>query len=402
MGRFRASPALVCLALLAASGTLAIGAPIVTNSSFEADTFAEWPGYSQFGSPPDNGPITGWTTNRLTSTGINPVTSGNPLNPFLNGQAPPAGTKAAFIQGSQAGGRYLRQDVSGFVPGQVYRMRYYEAERGAGGPASPYVIVGGQTVVPEHRIRGNLGFRLRLSEPFVASSATLAIELGNGSVYASGDNTVLYDAVSFVEAPVTRLLSDGGFENPVQPGPNPLDLFKQAGGTGNGTLAGSLWTWTGAAGISQDGSAFEGPGQFAIVGCQHALIQRIGTFYQTLTGLQPGASYELTWYDAARNSQSQGNPYQVLVDSLTVFGGVSGYRPTNNAYEARFSDEFFATAPTAVVTFRGLGLGGPDVTSFFDDVRLTQLTVVPEPATFALLGLALAARRARRRRRPAA
>lgn len=331
------------------------------------------------------------------NTGINPIQDGRA--PFLNGQVPPAGTKAVFIQQGQTGPRWIRQDVSGFVPGQWYQLRYYEAERGAGGanaPASPYARIGGVTLVPEHRIQGTGGFRLKYSEPFLATAATLTLELGNGTRFAAGDNTINYDAVSFVSPPLSRPLPHGGFESPVQPGLGPYDLFEQASGTGNGTLAGSLWTWTGGAGISQDGSAFEGPGQSAIVGIQHALIQGTGTFYQTLTGLEPGASYELSWYDAARNSQNQGNPYQVLVDSLIVFGGGGGYRPTNNAYQLRTSDEFFATASTAVVTFRGLGISGQDVTTFFDDVRLTILT--PEPSSLLLVGLGMAARLARRRR----
>jgi hypothetical protein len=355
------------------------------------DNYTVWPGYTS-----DNGGgIIGWP-GLAGRTGIN--SSATSINPFLNGQTPPDGKQAVFIQN---GGGYVGQTVSGFTVGQAYRLIYYETERGINGPASPYAKVGGQTLVSEHRIQGAGGFKQIMSYPFVATSGSLSLELGNGTRYSSGDNTVLYDAVSF--SPVTGSpIPDGGFESHVQPGPGSFDLFKQANGTGNGTLAGSAWTWTVGAGISRDGSAFEGGNQSALEGVQHALIQNLGTFSQTLS-LLPGWEYQLTWLDAARNSQNGGNAYQVVEDGNVVFGGTGGYTPTNSGYLRRVSDLFVTDDATTLLTFRGLTpySSSTDVTTFFDAVEaipVRQVEVIPEPGTLTLLGLAALARLALRRR----
>ena len=391
MREFSILLASLCGLVAVGSATITSAMPVAANPSFEDDNYTVWPGYTS-----DNGgAITGWP-DLAGRTGINNITTS--INPFLNGQTPPDGNQAAFIQN---GGGYIRQAVSGFIPGQSYRLLYYETERGTGGPASPYAKVGGQAIVSEHRIQGASGFKEVLSYPFVATASTLSLELGNGTRYSSGDNTVLYDAVSF--SPVKgSAIPDGGFESPVQPGPGSWELFKQANGTGNGTLAGSAWVWTGGAGISHDGSAFEGGNQSALEGVQHALIQNLGTFSQTLN-LLPGWEYELTWLDAARNSQNGGNAYQVLVDGVPVFGGAGGFTPTDFGYLRRWSDAFLADSSTALLTFSGLTPLGPgtDMTTFFDAVEaipVREVIPIPEPATLSLLGLAALARLPFRRR----
>src|SRR5262245_12179604 len=88
---------------------------VVVNASFEADTFANFPGYVN-----GNGPITGW--NALGGHGVNPGTFGGP---FTDNGTIPDGTKAAFLQEPGP----LRQTISGFNIGATYQIQYYENSR---------------------------------------------------------------------------------------------------------------------------------------------------------------------------------------------------------------------------------------------------------------------------------
>src|SRR5262245_56658408 len=84
--------------MLLAAGPLFLAATgfgqVITNPSFELDSFTVSPGYIS-----GNSPITGWTANDNSRAGIS-LTGGG--SPFVNNGAIPNGTKGAFIQSGVA------------------------------------------------------------------------------------------------------------------------------------------------------------------------------------------------------------------------------------------------------------------------------------------------------------
>jgi len=160
----------------------------VLNPSFEADTFATYPGYS---TQAGNGPITGWTMSTPGNTGINPTAGGSP---FANNGAVPDGSQVAFIQGGP--NRTLSQTAQGFEPGENYMVTYRENARGGNSPVAAATL-GGQSVVADHTVSSVGGanpYRYIGSDLFAASADAHVLSLANNT--PSGDHTVLYDDVA--------------------------------------------------------------------------------------------------------------------------------------------------------------------------------------------------------------
>ena len=82
-------PTLLTTAALLFAGGLGVQAQTITNPSFEADTFGNFPGYIS-----GNGPITGWTAGNNSRAGLNPGGG----TPFADNGVIPAGANVAFIQ----------------------------------------------------------------------------------------------------------------------------------------------------------------------------------------------------------------------------------------------------------------------------------------------------------------
>ncbi len=159
--------------------------PQIVNPSFEADTFATFPGYVS-----GNGPITGWSA--LGGHGVNPGTFGGP---FTDNGTIPDGTKAAFLQEDGA----MSQVVSGFIVGVTYQLTFFENARNGGVPACE-VKVAGNTVVPTHNVSpvgGANPYRQVVSEPFTATASSMEIAFIKSNPQG-GDTTLLIDNVGFL------------------------------------------------------------------------------------------------------------------------------------------------------------------------------------------------------------
>lgn len=164
----------------------------LVNPSFEADTFAKWPGYRDA-----NGPITGWTAE--AGMGINPVAPfGVDDSPFADNGAVPDGRQVAFLQQDGA----LKQVVQGLAAGATYRVEYWENGRhswyqGANDGAVLEVRMGTTVILPAHEVPPLHAYILRQSEPFVAAGP--GMELAFVKVGPAGlDRTALIDNVRVI------------------------------------------------------------------------------------------------------------------------------------------------------------------------------------------------------------
>ncbi|MBN2506321.1 MAG: immunoglobulin domain-containing protein [Verrucomicrobia bacterium] len=160
--------------------------PTIVNPSFEADTFAVWPGYVN-----GNGPITGWTS--AGGHGINPAGGSAP---FGDNGAVPDGAQIAFMQEDGA----LSQLLNGFVAGRTYQIRYFENARS--GATRPFlaVTIDGATIVAAHEVAqvgGSNPYREVVSDPFVATAASMTLAFVKSNPQG-GDTTALIDNIGFL------------------------------------------------------------------------------------------------------------------------------------------------------------------------------------------------------------
>ena len=132
---------------------------------------------------------------------------------------------------------------------------------------------------------------------------------------------------------------------------------------------------------------------------------------QTITGLTPGHTYALTFYQAA--AQQNGLTGATTENwKVTLGSSVQQSAVMNNASKGfvpwtKQTLTYTATLATAVLTFlsQGTPAGEPPI-SLLANVSLVDATVIPEPAALSLLGaglfgLMVARRKASARRRDA-
>ncbi len=168
-----------------------------------------------------------------------------------------------------------------------------------------------------------------------------------------------------VAVPGTATLGDAGFESPVLPA-----------GTFKTDPTGTIWTFSGQAGISANNSPFTSGNPNAPQGTQVAYVQRTGSFNQSV--VLPAGTYQIS-FDAAQrgNYLTSHEDFNVLVD-----GNVVGtFKPGSTSYASFATSTFSVTAGTHTVTFQGLDTVGGDNTVFLD-----ALSLVPGVPTLANAG----------------
>lgn len=353
-----------CAGVVLLSTAGARSSPVVLNASFESGAAPPWPGY---------GPIDYWAV--YGGAGRNDT-----AGPFNNGAPIPDGGWVAFTQMQSA----IVQEVSGFEPGRMYRVNYFENERGqfgTGEVARPQVTLGGQTVVAEHDIaRLDSQYKRVISSSFTATGTTHSLVLRNNQ--GAYDNTALWDSVlveRWAPAPTNH-----GFEDYVI-GPNSFQY------TPNGA-AGVAWSFGGGAGLCRalyDNVGFGGPSP---EGNQLAFMQGWAELSQVVGDFEDGVTYNLTWLERNRTNIGQpGNYLEVFLDGVSIYGS---HVVDTATWVRRTTDPFTVHGTSHTLTFRTYGNGGYDVATLLDDAYFNF--VVPEPATVLLLtlgGLAVLRRR---------
>jgi hypothetical protein len=167
----------------------------------------------------------------------------------------------------------------------------------------------------------------------------------------------------------------------------------------NGSAAG--WTLSGGCAAAAYTSAGNGTGAVDLNSCGEADADP--SVAQTLTGLNIGQTYKLSWDQRLSQNYSGAGAGQTFGVFLGPDGGTALF--TNeylNSTWKTMSTTFVATAASQLITFaaeldqrtNGVTLR-TDVSYVIDNVTLAD---VPEPASLALVGLGLAGIFARRRK----
>ena len=344
--------------------------PIVANGDFEtgASAFTASPGYIGGSNPAQ---ITGWTASGTGSPGINPgAGAGNPFNDNGNDS-----TNVAFLQANGGNTTTLSQSISGFSAGATYVVNYnYNARNCCGDNPNLVTSIGSanttiSNIQPVVNLAGGASNPYySVYVPFTATGTTQTLSFtatGHGS-----DATALLDNVK-IQRVTMASISNPSFEANSNPG------------VGYGPING--WTFT-TTGTNQAGTNPGASGNFFIPGRgganatppdgnQVAFIQDAGTLSQTVSGLTPGVTYTLSFFDGHRFGDS--GPGDTLT---TIIGGTTLGTDTPNVNEyTPITYSFLATSSSELLQFVHGNVTG-DQSIALDDVAIFT-TTVPEPSS---------------------
>jgi len=189
--------------------------PTVANPGFETDAnlFTVWPGYTGGGNPAE---ITSWSGSG--PRGINPGNGAG--TPFRDN-----GYNATNVAFMQRNGSTIGQTITGFEPGENYRIAFDYNSRnfGSGAPqVGVTATIGGASFV-DPSVPPVGGFNSYYAGNIRFTPASDTASLSFTANVTSGDKTLLVDNVRvFRNGPA---IADNGFENPVQPDNTLVELL---------------------------------------------------------------------------------------------------------------------------------------------------------------------------------
>ena len=171
---------------------------------------------------------------------------------------------------------------------------------------------------------------------------------------AQKDNGLLHWS-QLVVGDAAASLTNGGFESP-----NLAGGFQYA-------PTGATWVFSGAAGISGNGSAFTNANPAAPDGTQVALLQNSNSQIAQTVNIPAAGSYTVSLRAAQRgNYQVGAQVVRLQMDGVTI----GQYQPPNKTYSTYQTSPFSIASPgNHTLTLTGVG-SGSDFTAFVDDVRL--------------------------------
>ena len=342
-------------------------AQTIPNPSFEADTFATYPGYCN---ESGNGPITGWNASDTSKIGLNSVSD----NPFANDGIIPDGANVAFIQ-SFGETNTLATTITGLAPGTRYAVSCRVSSRAStydddgdltalfatptmllqfnGGPPVPFVVPAvepaGNNATPYDPVVGI----------FTATSSQAALAVGSSS---ATDGALLLDDFTIAALPPTALWTASAWTNDASAGIGPNTIMAACfGATANLTINGVTFlayangnpSLPGTYTVSNDANVYTGqannftdPGSAAlaanfIYGGNPATI--------SLLGLTTGQTYRLSLFGVGfddpgnRNALFSGGGDELNVDE-DLYGKGNGIR-ADYTFVANATNNVVTVAP---------------------------------------------------------
>ncbi|MCX6867535.1 MAG: LamG domain-containing protein [Verrucomicrobia bacterium] len=196
-------------------------------------------------------------------------------------------------------------------------------------------------------------------------------DLANGTTYyyvvsATGSSGTSMNSREASATPLPPYVTTGnfGFETPS----TATYAYNPSGGS---------WTFTastsaGGSGIAKNSSTFTSGNAAAPQGTQVALLQKVATISQTISGFAPGRTYTIKFLACQRQNTSggqDGETFDLKVDG-TIIGSYEPVQARTNY--AGFSATFTATATTHTISFVGTNVNTGDNTVFIDNIVITS------------------------------
>lgn len=370
-------PQLLCPGMDTADVCGTLQGPDIVNPGFELPV--QTPGGFQYG--PALSPAVGWTFgttsgNNTGGTGVSQNGSG-----FTGGSNnAPEGSQVGFIQGATS----ISQKVIGFQAGVAYQMRFYLANRDAYSAQTIQVTIkdltnNGTTTIGTYPLTVGPAYQSYTTANFTLTGSTGLLTI-SGTVAKTGgvDATAFIDDIVIVPA---TMVTNGGFELPVQ-GANSFTYDPPT----SATVAWNFTpqTSTGGSGVSGNNSGFTNNNNVAPEGSQVGFLQGTGAVSQTISGLQPGVTYQLSFRAAGRVGYNAQTVQATVTGENTIdsgkvyvnqtFGPLSTTDPAYYSYAVTFT-------PLGNIVFLNIAGTvpkgtGSDATAFIDRVQLNPFTTV--------------------------
>ncbi len=269
-------------------------------------------------------------------------------SPFtVSNSEAPQGSQVGFLQEKGT----ATQTVN--LAAGTYAISFSAAQRGNGGGAQTFdVTVDGKVVGSFNNLTGT-GYSALTTSTFTVTAGNHIISF-QGTDAHGGDNTALIDNVAITAQAAG--LNDAGFESPAIA----IGAFKY-------DPVGSPWTFTGTAGVAENGSAFTAGNPAAPQGSQVVFLQNTGSIRQAVTFA--AGTYTISFSAAQRGNGGGSQTFQVLLDGK-VIGSFNSL--TGTSYSPQTTSSFTVTAGTHVLAIQGTDLNGGDNTTFIDQVSVNQ------------------------------
>ena len=265
-------------------------------------------------------------------------------------QNAPQGVQTAYLQDAGS----MSQTV--YLDAGSYQLSFLACQREINQPSNEEFQVWIDPNTPNALNVGTINpvntiYNTYTSSPFTIAAGVHTIEfLGMLNPLGSG-NIAFVDVVSLS----ANGLNDGSFDTPIL-----------ATATSQVAPPGSPWTFTGSAGIAQNGSGMTAGNPGAPSGGQVAFIAGNGGIGQTVNLI--AGTYTVSFLAAQRgDAQPQAQQIEVLVDG-TPEGVIT---PINPDYRLYTSSNFTVTAGSHLIQLVGMGQAGGVYTALIDEVTLT-------------------------------